>query len=354
MIIFLDTSIVIAENYLRSSAASSLLKSSRFLGLRLVIPQVVVDETKGRHRLDLAEKYEKYRGVRADLNKLTGKRLVADVNIRKAHKAFSNWFESMLKEYKVDILPYPKLKPQQMVKASYKRNKPFKRNGEGFKDYLVWKSIVSAISKRREDAKDAYFLTNNVNDFCEKKDQICVLHAHLQKDISNQDIQMTVYTGLREFFGEKVSPLLKRIEPSDIPEFNLNDLIAKAREEVEGYLPSYSAYGIEGLPFENEVTIDMVHGVVVTDWEIKEVEDDEYLIMISGSVDIEADGFIEKSNVYTGEHKDLYVIDRDWNEWVMAVSQTIETPFSLTMSYIKSSGKTVIHSVELDNEYSYY
>lgn len=354
MIIFLDTSIVIGENYLRSSTASSLLKSSRFLGLRLVIPQIVIDETYGRHRLGLADSYEKFCKIRADLNKLAGKDVVTDVSIRKAHKTFSSWFGSILKDYKVEILSYPKLSPKQIVKASYKRKKPFKRDGEGFKDYLVWKSIVSEINKLNEDTTEIYFLTNNIKDFCEKKDQEWVLHAHLREGIGKEDTEVKVYTELREFFSERVSPLLKRVEPTDIPEFNLNDLLERAREEIEDYLSSYSAYGIEGLPFENEVTIDAVHGVIMADWEIKEVEDGEYLIVITGSVDIEADGFIEKSNFYMHEHKDLYIIDRDWNEWVVAVSQTIETPFNLTMSYFESSGETIIHSVELDNEYSYW
>ncbi len=353
MIIFLDTSIVIRENYLRSSAASSFLKSVRFLGLRLIVSKVVIDEINGRHRLELTDKYETYCRVRADINKLAGTNLVSDISVPKAHKAFLSWFESIIKDYKIDILPYPKLSLEQVVEASYKRNKPFKSNGEGFKDYLIWESIVSEINKLQEGAAEVYFLTGNVKDFCENKDQEHVLHANLQAGIGNKDRKITVYTGLREFFGERISPLLQRVEPSDIPEFNLGDLLATARKEVEGYLYSYSTYGIEGLQFENDVTIDAVHGVAIADWEIKEMEDGEYLIMITGSVDIEADGFIEKSNFYMNEHKDLYVIDRDWNEWVVAVSQTIETPFTLAMSYFRSSGETIIHSVELDNEYSY-
>ncbi len=258
-----------------------------------------------------------------------------------------------MRNYGVEILPYPELRPEEIVRASYERKKPFKENGAGFKDYLLWNSIASEINELSEGTIEIYFLTNNVKDFCEKKDREWVLHAHLVEGIRNQGKMVTVYTGLRDFFGERISPLLERIDPAYIPEFNLGNLLARAREEVEEYLSSYSAYGIEGLQFENEVTIDAVHSVAIEDWEIKKVEVGEYLIMLSGSVEIEASGFIEKFDLYMREHKDLFVIDRDWNEWVAAVSQTIETPISLALSYSKSSGETIIHSIELDNEYSH-
>ena len=353
MIIVLDTSIVIKEGYLRSSIASSLLKSLRFLGLRLVIPQVVVDETRGRHRLELSAKYENYCKVRKDINRLVGRSLISDFSVQKEQKQFVQWLDSLLQDYRAEILPYPKLKPAQIVKASYKRKKPFKKNGEGFKDYLIWKCIASEVNRLGEDIAEVYFLTQNVHDFCESKDKKSVLHQELSKDIQDYNKQIIVYTEMRSLFSEIIAPLLKGIEPSDIPEFNLNDLVEKMREEVEYYLSSYSTYGIEGLSFENDVTVDVVHGVTIGDWNIKEVDDNEYLVMFSGSVEIEAGGFIEKSDFYTSEYEDLFVIDRDWNERVVAVSQTIETPFFLEVSYLKSSREIVVHPIVLENEYSY-
>ena len=55
-----------------------------------------------------------------------------------------------------------------LVEDSYKGIKPFKANGEGYKDYLIWHSILADLRKTPKEIK-TYVLTNNVNDFCEKR-----------------------------------------------------------------------------------------------------------------------------------------------------------------------------------------
>ena len=70
MQIFLDTNIIFKEHFFRSTNARALLKAARFLGLDIVIPEIVVDEVKGNFSSEFAEKLAQYEKAYRELRKL--------------------------------------------------------------------------------------------------------------------------------------------------------------------------------------------------------------------------------------------------------------------------------------------
>ena len=61
---------------------------------------------------------------------------------------------------------------------------------------------------------------------------------------------------------------------------------------------------------------------------------------------------MDKHEYYSEDFKDagIYISDRDWNDHVMAVSSTIETPFELKLFYSPESKAVTGHSLTLPEE----
>lgn len=356
MQIFIDTNIIIQENFLRSTNALALLKAARFLGFDIVIPEIVIDEVKGIFSVKLAEKFTHYNKAQRGIASLIEIDQI-NISLDDEKEKYIKWLDDILEQYGVKILPYPQIPLKEIVTESYKAQKPFKKGGEGHKDYLIWKTISLYINDQGNDVEKC-FLTDNVKDFCEKQENDWVLHSYLSDQIQADQNKPEVYLSLKKLFDQKINPFLQGIELSDIPELSLDDLNTKAQEILEEGLYLYSAYGFEGLSFENDVTIDGVHDVNIEGWDLKEVDRDEILITISGSVLIEVDGFIDKHDYYSIDIDDvdskLYVIDSNWNDWVMAVSTTIDTPFELALSYSKEEKNITGHTINLIEETSLY
>ncbi|MCG8605710.1 PIN domain-containing protein [bacterium] len=350
MEIFIDSSIIIKENFLRSTNAQALLKAAKFLGFEIIIPETVIDEVRGNFFSKLVEKLTTFDKTQREISSLTGLALVEIVPADEADK-YNGWLDVIIERYEIQILPYPKIPLKELVTESYKSRKPFKESGEGHKDYLIWKAICSCINLQNAD-DERYFLTENVKDFCEKNEDNWVLHSYLADQVEEGKTNPLVYYNLKVFFDERIGPHLRGINFADIPELALEDLQERASEVLEHDLSHYSADGFEGLSFQNDVTISGVHGVDFQDWSLTEVDQDEILITIIGSVEIEVDGFIDKHDYYTidAEDPNLFVVDGNWNDWVMAVSSTIETPFELTLSYSKEEQSITGHTINLVNE----
>ncbi len=70
MVIFIDTNILINENYLKSTRFSVFLRAVRFLGYRVIIPEVVIDELLNRFQRNVSKETVSYSKSNRQLRKL--------------------------------------------------------------------------------------------------------------------------------------------------------------------------------------------------------------------------------------------------------------------------------------------
>ena len=357
MYVFTDSSIIVKESFLLSSSALFFLKSAKFLGCKILIPKVVIDEIENNFSKQLMENHRKLDKPRKEINRLI-KEPVPDIDVETESKNYFSWLKNAIKLHNISVLPYPNVKLRELVLKSYAQEKPFNIKGDGFKDYLIWSSVASYINEKLNTSQksifgeEIYFLTNNVNDFCEKSNGDIELHKDLRAQIAKRDVSVVVYTDLKKFISEKISPQLRGIRLHDFPNLTLEQLKVKAQDTIEESLTFETLYGIEGLLFSNDVTITGVHGVSIDDWEINEIDENEVMIEFTGQVEIEADGFKDKRDFFDEDMEVLTVSDPNWNDYVAAVSQVIETPYLLQMIYSRENGKIVGYSISLEDELS--
>jgi len=348
--VYLDTSVAIAESFLMSPYCDAFFKACGILQYTVVIPEIVIDEIKGNYPKKLHEKYAPFQKAKKELDKLLNVS-TSIVPMSDAAHSYNNWLDELIQKYGIVVAPYPDVSPKELVEQSYSTNKPFKDSGDGHKDYIVWKSIVLFINGEKSGPPNI-FLTNNTKDFCEvREDGTHCLHSDLSQQIETPAQKPNVYTSIKSAFEAEISPHLEGMKPEDIPDLGPDDIHTIVEEFLLDDLPGRSAYGLEGVPFSNEISVSMVGPFSIESVTLKRV-DNEVVISVAGAVEIEVDGFIDKSDYYSSESEEqnMYVVDGNWNDHVMMVSTTVETPFEMTIFYATESKDVTGYEIALPEE----
>lgn len=344
MRIILDTSVIVREGYFRSGMMRALLKAAHFMEWKVLMPDVVWDELLGKAKKEIAKRAATYDKAARELNAITGK-TIEPVDAASEFGDYEDWLAEEMEKFGIDFLPYPATTTKELVTKSYAGEKPFKENGDGHKDYLIWKSIVECLHNQQA-ATPTYFLTNNKKDFCTDGAPPIALHPNLASQLPEGQ-SVNVYLDVGSFFDELVAPHLKGLNINQIPD----DLANRAIELIESNLTDYSAFGFEGVPIQNEALITVVDNAEIVKREVQSLDDDEVLVTFYCEFDAEISGFMEKSEYYSGDH-DVDVWDSDWNDYVMAVSTSARLPVRVSFTYSKSEGGITGSDVDLPTEYS--
>jgi hypothetical protein len=348
--IYLDTSVAIAESFLKSPYCDAFFKACGILQYTVVIPEIVLDEIKGNYPKKLKEKYASFQKGKKELGKLVD--LSAPiVSLSDAIDCYDDWLDELLHKHGVVVAPYPEMSPKELVEQSYAEKKPFKDSGEGHKDYIVWKSILVHLDGAESNSPNI-FLTNNTKDFCNTdEDGTHCLHSDLSNQIDSPAHRPCIYTSIKSAFEKELSPHLEGMTLDDIPDLGPDDIVTKVEEFLLEDLPGRSAYGLEGVPFSNEISVSGVGHNSIDSVTLKRVNK-EVIITVAGSVELEVDGFIDKTDYYTSESEEhnMYVVDGNWNDHVMMVSSTVETSFEMTIFYATESGEVTGREITLPEE----
>lgn len=352
-IIYLDTNIILNESYFRSSFSQAFLKACALLEFQVVIPDIVIDEVLGNYSPILKAKLKSLQKIHKEVGRLVD---LKDIDMAPADDAFSDYedfFYDLIDSHGVDIAPYPDISPKDLVKRSYKRDKPFKDTGDGYKDFLVWQSIVSHIQKN-DLSSPIYFLTNNTKDFGEQDgDGKHVLHTTLRDQLKDAKGHPVLITAMRDAWDMLLVPHLQGMTAEDIPDLSADDIRDFVIKFLLADLPGHATFGYVGLPFSNDVSIVLVGAENISETTYTKIEN-EVLVNVVGTVELEVSGFIEKHAYYQSledpDAPDIYVTDGDWNDHVMLVGAMINTAFDIKMFYSLDDRKIVGYEVSLPEE----
>jgi hypothetical protein len=355
--VYLDTSVAMNESFLRSSYSEAFLKACSILQYTVVLPEIVVDELKGNFPKKMQEKIAAFTKANKEIGKLIDLD-IPSISLSNAVDSYGEWLDKFLVDHGVVIAPYPDISAKELVEKSYGVKKPFKESGEGHKDYVIWKTILGSIASG-EMTPSSIFLTNNTKDFCGiDENGAPVLHSDLAEQIRDPAHRPRVYTSIKSAFDSVLSPNLEGITLDDIPDLGAHDIDSMVGEFLLDDLPSHSLYGLEGVPFSNEISITLIGNHSIESVTLKKV-DDEVIISVIGSVDLEAEGFMDKFNYYNNDDDkyDICVVDGNWNDHVMLVSYTVETPYELNIFYSMQNGDVTGYEIslpqEIENEWPY-
>ena len=345
--IFIDTNIVMNENFFRSATAQAFLKACLILNIEVVVPEAVYDEILGNFPKKIKERFEVFEKAQKELSKFLDLDLT-EISLEDEVEDFEEWLIKLFEDNGVVIAPYPDVSGKELIEKAYAGRKPFKNSGEGYKDYIIWKTIKVYIEQKSSSLPNL-FITNNVKDFSEKDDGVLILHSDLANQIQEFAKKPKLYSSLKSVLDNELMPNLQGISLGDLPDIDAEDISNLTEEFLLGDLPDYSAFGFENVPFSNDV---MISGV--GDYEIDEIlltkVDDEIVIKVTGTVEIAVEGFVDKFAYYHDEISQVNVDDADWNDHVMAVSTFVKTAFDLNIFYSLKEKEIIDHKISLPQE----
>jgi predicted nucleic acid-binding protein len=344
MKVVLDSNIIIADFNLQSPGFKILFENSRNGQIDLYIPEIVLDEVFNKFNHRLRENQQAINSELKKFNKVSSAEVESPILndlIDESSKRYRIKVEEVIKDNKITIIPYPVTDHRYLAKKAMLTKKPFNANEKGYRDCLIWENIKSLISKEKVElpsSPELVYLTNNYKDFASKDNE---LHEDLIDELEEERLHtdsINIYASLGEF-NDKVTKLYlnqadqfrDRLKQDEFEDFNLKLVIDNFLfEEFDGSeLTNYQGYA----PYANDnPTVDGFND----DYEIKDVSVrklsfDEYVVDVEFDLDTELDFFVDKSDYWSSEDTEFNVIDLDWNDHVVHVSNSAILPISMTL-----------------------
>ena len=293
MNIVLDTNIIYADFKLSGTAFRIFFEGVRRTGTNVFIPQVVIDEVVTNYE-------EKVNTLITDLKKLqrNAKRLTNAFedglsNTQSSVQIIDEYRTELLdrlNEEDVQILGYPEIAHESIVKRDLQRRRPFKTNGAGYRDTLIWETILTLLQQRQEPV---VFVTRNSKDFGTGPTVL----SDLLTDVTNLGFEheiVKITTSLDDLNHELFLPKLKHLDElmklfttDKVPHFSLRKwLEANLREQIEQDEWDYLLAEVE-----------IGHGTVsIESFDIRSTEIDDVRELPSGdllvSATVEVEGWV--------------------------------------------------------------
>lgn len=143
-----------ADRYLESAAGRRLRDASAEGRLRIAVPMVVLLESEANHRRAVRKAEAQFTAARDKLDQLRASQ-GRDLHPRKLR--YREDIEQLVSEADGKLLPIPEVPHARLIGRAVSRKRPFDANGDGYRDALVWESVLELL----EVAGDRVILISN-------------------------------------------------------------------------------------------------------------------------------------------------------------------------------------------------
>ncbi len=251
MKILLDTNIFFSDFRLRGNAFRVLFEAAERLGVQLLIPQVVIDEVVGKFHSSAKEILVQAEKVNIQSERLFAKKHFPEtekLEIDELSKQYRKFLQKSLENVGAVILPYPRVGHKKIARRAIQHRKPFKENGTGYRDTLIWFSILDHI---KLEGEQIILITKNIKDFGEQ-----AIFPDLREDLETFGLaedSVTIINSLEQFNSTHVIPrleqlkeMIRKFDTGSIEEFSIEDWIKTSlKNELEAYELGDVFVGIE-------------------------------------------------------------------------------------------------------------
>ena len=348
MNIVVDANIIIREAYGTSSRFQFFLSLAGVLAYNLYVPALVVEEVVAHFKRELNDIATKTRSSISTLNRLLSRDLhspVDNFDLEREARLFRERLQSMFVETNCSLLDYPDLPHKELVRRATERRRPFNENGSGYRDSLIWESMLALVAY--SDTPAVLISADKI--FSNDKGK---LHSDLVRDMLSRGqstLKVKLACSLADFIDEYVRPNLKKVMEAN-PMQALNDrgisLDGEIKSSVERIYASkeWEADQLR-LPWDYEglllTSVEDVDDLAATD--IREVDEDTLLLEVGATLSCIFDVFVSKWEAYLDE--DLDIIEPDWNKHYVWAS--ISLVLNVTLDFLVDISDPKDVSVEM-------
>lgn len=305
--IVLDTSVLYEDYELVKAPLRELLNIAKLCHARVLLPKIVFDE----HVVHFERDYKRYRSqTKTAFDKLRQLPLVdvPSVNIPEVGYSYSDLLRAITEERGLEILNYPQVDHENILRRSFEQRKPFGKKDAGYKDALIWETILELLS---DSSFRVIFVTANYRDFGESSSGPLdrqLVHELEDRGLTRDCVQLKLSLKeasdyLRKESGLTAAALIDAVAEQIKENVNFDELLTNHIREIEECIDSDSE-GIMSGADANESSLYWN----VEDSEVK-IETTE--VLDDGEVVVYAEAEFENEVVYHMFLSEYYTED-DW------------------------------------------
>jgi len=359
--IVLDANAFVADYWLRSPSFVLLRKFLQDSQTILAVPLVVVDEVVNHYKEELEKAQSK---LSHDFNQLRRllldrpatfdrRRLMKAVKEAESQRPYRDYLIGTLEQLRARIVEYKDIPHSDLVKRDLDRRRPFQDDGRGYRDALIWESVIRDCL---EKGALTILITQNSRDFCGGGTD---LHQDLKYDLTRRGFKvenLEVFHTLANFTDAYIVPYLMQnkqfaalVEAKKIKGLDLQAVCEENIDRLVGAINENPASMI-GDPGQYEPHVDVVdtEGHVEVQ-EASEISSKLLLVIfeiypyVSFIYYLPRDEYITMSDERSEE---ITVVDPDWNESVMEVEETTTVRVRCRLTFNTDSAE--VESFEVD------
>ena len=234
--IVLDTSVLYDDYKLGRAPLRELLNIAKLCSAHVILPKVVFDEQVNHFKWEYQNSVSKIKNAIKKLRELP----LVD-NVDSSTPVISGSYEEFLQhtaqEHDIQIADYPSVSHEDVLKRTLKKRKPFGDKDKGYKDTLIWETILELLSNRCERV---VFIVANHTDFAGLP--AGSLHSDLIKDLGDHGftdgsvaLKLSIKEAsnyLREVGGLNAASLIELIAEQIKDSVDFDDLLTEHSNDI--------------------------------------------------------------------------------------------------------------------------
>jgi len=206
--IFLDTTLTYKDPFFKNNFNRNLLKLAEYHEFPIYMSKVVFDETRNKFEENVKHKMQELDSSLEGLNIFYPTELNATtLQTTKENflTKFDEFYNNLITSGVLEVIELDNNLLPILVERSIKRIKPFGFKKQEFRDAITW--LAYSTLAEQQTLSNCFFITENVNDFCQGK-------GNIHPDLLNDSKRFQHYVSVKELLeNEKVlEPLTRTIE----------------------------------------------------------------------------------------------------------------------------------------------
>jgi predicted nucleic acid-binding protein len=225
--IIFDTNVLYGDFRLEGKSLNRLAELCVIAEATLFIPEVVIQEFSAQYKEKVCRTYKNLEQNVKDWSRLAETGISTDfakTNLDQTTQSCESSLRDRLSCHGIKTASLPDVGHEILVRRAVDKKKPFKSKGPGYRDTLIWFTILKLIEN---GIYEVIFVTNNKDDFGEGPRP----HPDLLKDLEEKGIEkdrVTILPSIEQVLEDHIFPKLKldskfaeKIEQDDLRNFSL-------------------------------------------------------------------------------------------------------------------------------------
>lgn len=193
MLVVPDTNALYQDRFFEKQDITTIIDTEEVACIRLMVPEVVVDELRGQVEKQLNNLETTERKLCQEFASISGQTHLRNVHITLEQKrAVLDRFDRRIKQFREEgrILVYPSISPRELADRSIRDRRPFQSSGSGnqksdrgMRDTLIWLTLKEHLERTDDTAPQILFATEDTAFVVKEENR---LHESLVDELENE------------------------------------------------------------------------------------------------------------------------------------------------------------------------